>query len=110
EELCRYVLADRQAAADAEAISLQAWRGLNCRDAGRVDLRADAAGRLQVMELNPLPGLHPEHSDLPILCTMRNVSYRELIGGIMRSAEERLPATGRTKGGSSDRLAPSTAG
>ena len=50
-------------------MGLAAWRGLSCRDAGRVDLRADAEGRLQILEINPLAGLHPSHSDLPILWT-----------------------------------------
>ena len=92
EELCRYVLADPASAAEAEALSLAAWRGLGCRDAGRVDLRADAAGRLQVMELNPLPGMHPEHSDLPILCTAVGMPYLQLIERILNSAAKRLPA------------------
>lgn len=101
EELCRYILADEQSAAVAEEISLAAWRGLGCRDAGRVDLRADADGRMQVMEINPLAGLHPEHSDLPILCTLRNIRYVDLIRGIMHSAEQRVAADKRTQVGKS---------
>jgi D-alanine-D-alanine ligase len=89
EELCEFLLAPPEWAAQAEALSLAAWRGLGCRDAGRVDLRADAQGRLHVMELNPLPGLHPQHSDLPILCNALGMPYRELIGRIMTSACER---------------------
>jgi D-alanine-D-alanine ligase len=42
------------------------------------------------MEVNPLAGLHPEHSDLPILCTKVGISYRELIDTIMRSALQRV--------------------
>ena len=38
-----------------------------------------------------LAGLHPEHSDLPILCTLKGMRYRELIGGILDSACQRLP-------------------
>jgi D-alanine-D-alanine ligase len=75
-------------------LALEAWRALGCRDGGRVDLRADASGRLNVLELNPLPGLHPEHSDLPILCTQLGISYRELIAAILRSASERVPSGG----------------
>lgn len=89
EELCAFPLADEVSAAEAEALALAAWRGLDCRDAGRVDLRADGAGKMHVMELNPLPGLHPEHSDLPILCTAKGVPYEELIRRIMDSAKQR---------------------
>jgi len=89
EDLCEYVLAKGPFAAEAERLALTAWRALGCRDGGRIDLRADAAGKLSVLEANPLPGLHPEHSDLPILCTKAGVSYRELIRRIVASASER---------------------
>ncbi|MCG3131051.1 MAG: D-alanine--D-alanine ligase [Phycisphaerae bacterium] len=90
EELVGYPRADRASADEAERIALAAWRGLNCRDGGRVDLRCDAAGRMQVLEINPLAGLHPSHSDLPILCTAVGLSYLDLIQRIMMSARERL--------------------
>ncbi len=86
EELVRYTLADVEASRAAEEIALAAWRGLGCRDAGRVDLRADVAGRWNFLEVNPLAGIHPEHSDLPILCTHVGMSYTELMRGIMASA------------------------
>jgi D-alanine-D-alanine ligase len=81
---------------EAEAVALSAWRALGCRDAGRVDLRCDNAGRAQFMEVNPLAGLHPEHSDLPILCTQRGISYRRLIGEILSSAERRIAQPAQT--------------
>jgi D-alanine-D-alanine ligase len=90
EDRCKYALAKGDIAAEAEELSLRTWRGLGCRDAGRVDLRADAQGRLRVMEINPLPGLHPEHSDLPILCTAAGVPYLELIRAIVDSASRRV--------------------
>ncbi|MBN2559388.1 MAG: D-alanine--D-alanine ligase [Phycisphaerae bacterium] len=92
EELCRFPLAPSDWAAPAEDLALAAWRGLGCRDAGRVDLRADANGKLQIIEINPLPGLHPFHSDLPMLCTAIGVPYAELIGRIVASAESRVRA------------------
>jgi D-alanine-D-alanine ligase len=89
EELCEYRLSDGPLASECERIALRAWRGLGGRDAGRVDLRLDAGGRVQVLELNPLPGLHPEHSDLPILCSAVGLPYVELIRAIVDSAAER---------------------
>jgi D-alanine-D-alanine ligase len=76
--------------AEAERIALAAWRALGCRDGGRVDLRCDAAGRPQFLEVNPLAGLHPFHSDLPMLCTELGIPYVDLIGRIVRSAERRV--------------------
>ena len=55
-----------------------------------MDLRCDAAGRPQILEINPLPGLHPEHSDLPMLCTRVGMTYDELIGAIVASAQQRI--------------------
>ncbi|MCG3125542.1 MAG: D-alanine--D-alanine ligase [Phycisphaerae bacterium] len=97
EELCRYRLADAPWAARCELIALHAWQALDCRDGGRVDLRADAAGSLFVMELNPLPGLHPEHSDLPIICTAVGMPYVELIREIVASARLRTPARDKSR-------------
>lgn len=77
------------AVAEAEAISLAAWQTLGCRDAGRIDIRCDAAGRAQFLEVNPLAGLHPVHSDLPIICRHVGVAYADLIARIAASAAER---------------------
>ncbi|MBK8164919.1 MAG: D-alanine--D-alanine ligase [bacterium] len=76
--------------AKAEAVALAAWRLLGCRDGGRLDLRCDGAGDPQLMELNPLAGLHPGHSDLPIICNLLGVPYDELIGRIVDSAAARV--------------------
>ncbi len=91
EEKVKYdLLKDQKTMKDASDIALKAYRVLGCRDAGRIDLRADDRGRLYFLEMNPLAGLHPTHSDLPILCTKLGISYRELIGMIIESARKRL--------------------
>jgi len=76
--------------AEVEDIALRAWRVLGCRDAGRLDLRCDKRGRPQFIEVNPLAGIHPEHSDLPIICGLVGVSYERLIERIVASAEQRV--------------------
>lgn len=90
EELVKYVRAADALASQAEEISLAAYRALGCRDAGRVDVRADAKGGVKFLEVNPLAGLHPEHSDLPIICTLYGISYLELMRMIMDSAVQRV--------------------
>lgn len=72
------------------AMSLTAWCGLNCRDAGRIDIRLDAAGKPMFLEVNPLAGLHPVDGDLVILCRLLGISYRELINMIINSAVQRI--------------------
>lgn len=76
-------------AAAAERVALDAWRALGCRDGGRVDIRCDDGQNPMFLEVNPLAGLNPKDSDLPILARMANVSYTELIGRIMASAMAR---------------------
>jgi D-alanine-D-alanine ligase len=90
EKLIEYRLVNDAAAQAAKETALAAWRGLGCRDAGRIDLRADAAGNPSFIEVNPLAGLNPVHSDLPILCRLSGVGYQELIEKIMRSVENRI--------------------
>jgi D-alanine-D-alanine ligase len=86
EELVDYRLVTDARARRAQDTALAVWRGLGCRDGGRVDLREDEGGVPNVMELNPLAGLHPEHSDLPIICNLAGIPYRELIRRIVDSA------------------------
>ncbi|RMF85495.1 MAG: D-alanine--D-alanine ligase [Nitrospirae bacterium] len=69
-----------------ESLALTAYCALECRDAGRVDVRLDRHGRPCFLELNPLPGLHPTHSDLPMTATAHGMAYDELIGAIVASA------------------------
>jgi D-alanine-D-alanine ligase len=89
EDRVRYGLVADKTARRAAEVALAAWHGLGCRDAGRIDLRCDSRGRVNLIEINPLPGLHPVRSDLAILARMAGVSYLELIEGIIRSASER---------------------
>ncbi|HEX8374304.1 MAG TPA: hypothetical protein VF606_03905, partial [Geminicoccaceae bacterium] len=89
EELVRYRLVDDDGARAAAAVALAAYRALEVVDAGRVDVRCDAAGAPMFLEVNPLPGLHPTHSDLPILGGRIGMGYDELIGTILRGAVAR---------------------
>jgi D-alanine-D-alanine ligase len=84
-------LVDDGEAQAAVAVALSAWRALRCRDGGRVDVRSDGAGRPQFLEVNPLAGLNPEHSDLCFIARFKGLSYRELIGLIMASFLKRHP-------------------
>jgi D-alanine-D-alanine ligase len=72
-----------------EDLALRAYRVLECRDTGRVDIRLDTGGRPAFIEINPLPGLHPTHSDLPMIATQEGMAYEALIGRIVQSALSR---------------------
>jgi D-alanine-D-alanine ligase len=90
EDLVEYRMINESISRTAQEIALKAWRGLGCRDAGRVDLKVDIHGIPNFIEVNPLAGLHPDHSDLPILCKLVGISYRHLIEKIMNSAQKRV--------------------
>jgi D-alanine-D-alanine ligase len=92
-ELVSYILLEASALRrEVEDVALSTWRALGCRDAGRVDVRLDDEGRAQMLEVNPLAGLTPEHSDLPIMAALKGMEYRALIAEILCCTSTRLAA------------------
>ena len=75
-----------------EKLALDSYRALELRDAGRVDIRMDRNGVPAFMEVNPLPGLNPVHSDLPIIAHQEGVPYKTVINSIIESARTRIAA------------------
>ncbi|MCD7897654.1 MAG: D-alanine--D-alanine ligase [Planctomycetaceae bacterium] len=88
-ERVRYHLATGTVADEAADLSLRAYRVLGCRDAGRADIRLNDEGKPNFIEINPLAGLNPDHSDLPILCRLVGIGYEELIRTIVEAAVTR---------------------
>jgi D-alanine-D-alanine ligase len=62
---------------------------LGCRDVARVDLRLALDGTVHVIEVNPLPGLTPDYSDLCLIANGAKIDYRTLIGDILSGAIKR---------------------
>jgi D-alanine-D-alanine ligase len=73
-----------------ERVTRETFTALDCRDVARVDLRMDARGDIYVLEVNPLPGLTPNYSDLCLIATAANIDYRSLIGQILACGLKRL--------------------
>lgn len=71
-------------------VALNAWRAIGCRDGGRVDLKMDSTGIPNFIEVNPLAGINPEHSDLPMLAGKKGISFDQLIDTIVKSALKRI--------------------
>ncbi|MBI4776213.1 MAG: ATP-grasp domain-containing protein [Deltaproteobacteria bacterium] len=92
--LVSYRLASDVTAVAAAETALALWRGIGGRDGGRIDLRADDKGVPNLLEVNPLAGLHPGHSDLCLLADLTGMSYVALIGEIMNSASARISGAG----------------
>ena len=69
---------------------------LGCRDVARIDLRLTPDGRVYVIEVNPLPGLTPDFSDLCLISNGAGMDYRTLIGEILSGGIKRWQARQRT--------------
>lgn len=72
-----------------EKVSRDVFTSLGCRDVARIDLKMDAKGNIYVIEVNPLPGLTPNYSDLVLICKSTNMSYETLIQEILSGAIKR---------------------
>jgi D-alanine-D-alanine ligase len=78
--------------AEIEDVVLRAYDVLGCRDWSRVDVRLDAAGRANVVEVNPLPGILPDPADnscLPKAARAAGLDYDALIGACLEAAAAR---------------------
>jgi D-alanine-D-alanine ligase len=69
--------------------SLKAFEILGCRDFARLDFRLDQKGMPYFLEINPLPGLNPKSSDLPIMAYKMGWNYQKLISSVLNAALER---------------------
>ena len=73
---------------EIEASALTVFEALGCRDVARIDFRI-RDGVPYFIEINPLPGLNPESSDLVIMANLLGYSHADLIQRIIESAAKR---------------------
>ena len=66
------------------------FTALGCRDVARIDLRLTKDGTVFVIEVNPLPGLTPDFSDLCTIGKVAGMDYRTLIGEILAGSIKRF--------------------
>lgn len=86
----RYRLVEDAEARQALEAALGIYRLLGCRDAGRLDFRSDGEGCPHFLEINPLAGLHPDHSGFPRMAAQHGWSYDRLILTMLEAGLERL--------------------
>jgi D-alanine-D-alanine ligase len=92
-----------------ERVVLRAYRVLGCRDWSRIDVRLDADGVPNIVEVNPLPGILPDPSDnscLPKAARAAGMSYDELIQACLLHAAERCGVSMRRRQGARSRRRP----
>lgn len=91
---------DARLEASIADVVLRAYRALGCRDWSRIDVRLDADGVPNIVEVNPLPGILPNPEDnscLPKAARAAGLAYDELIQSALIAAADRhgLPLTRR---------------
>jgi D-alanine-D-alanine ligase len=75
-----------------EDVVLRAYRVLGCRDWSRIDVRLDADGVPNIVEVNPLPGILPDPADnscLPKAARAAGMDYDQLIQAALLHAAAR---------------------
>jgi D-alanine-D-alanine ligase len=73
---------DEQVGQDLQQTALQAYRALELRDYGRIDMRLAADGRVYVLEVNPNPWLHST-AEFAMAAKKSGRDYETLIGEIV---------------------------
>jgi len=71
----------------------KAFDALGCRDISRVDVRL-RDGQPYIIEINSLPGLQPDYSDLPKMAEAAGMTYEQLI---CRVLDEAIARTGKSR-------------
>lgn len=74
-------------------LAVSAWKAVEGRDGGRLDVRCDDKGTPHIIEINPLAGLKPGFSDLPYLADCSGMSYTVLMQEIVANACARYGIT-----------------
>jgi len=80
---------DPMLAAQLCNLAIQAHTALGALDISRVDIRLDIDGQPRLLEINTLPGLTPDFSDLCVIANGEGLSYRDLILEILYLAASR---------------------
>ena len=87
---------DRLREAELAALALRAYRVLGARDFARIDLRCDAVGAVQLLEINMLPGLVPGRSPFPLIAEAAGLAYPDVIAAMLDGALRRRAGTEET--------------
>lgn len=85
----------KQLAKQAQQLALNAFEVLCCRDWARVEMLIDESGKLQLLEVNTIPGLG-ERASLPIAAETIGMDYVALLQRLVDIAAERyhnVPST-----------------
>ena len=74
---------------ELKCLAVAAFEALGALDLARVDFRLGVDGRPYLLEINALPGLNPDMSDLCIMARADGIHYTDLINQILYLAIDR---------------------
>jgi len=77
---------------EIESVVLAAYETLDCKDWSRIDVRLDARGRANIIEINPLPGILPkpeENSCFPKAARAVGLNYEEMLLTVLKAGCDR---------------------
>lgn len=92
QNLVEYIVGpdiDNSLKEEIETVSLKAFREFDARDVCRMDFKISNDNKPYLLEINPLPGLSPEYSDLIIMIKKLGVKYDDFIISILQHALKR---------------------
>jgi D-alanine-D-alanine ligase len=81
--------ADAKVVAEIERVARAAWRAVELRDYGRVDLRVDGAGIPWVIDVNPNPDISPD-AGCTRAAAAAGMTYPQMVDRIARLALARI--------------------
>ena len=76
---------------ELKRLSAATFRAVDCKDVARIDFRLDETQDYKpyILEINPLPGLNPNYSDLCLQALARGWDHERLVNAILDAAVER---------------------
>jgi len=80
---------DKKLEKSLQTVARRAFKALGCRDFARVDFRVGPDGTCYVLEVNPLPGLTPNFSDMCLIANACGITYDDLVASILKPAIRR---------------------
>lgn len=83
---------DKQLEQKIKDVALRTYKTLRCKDWSRVDIRLDADGEPNIIEINPIPGVLPDPSDnscFPKAARAAGMTYVEMINKVLIAAAKR---------------------
>ncbi len=75
--------------AELKRLAIRAHETINALDVSRTDIRLDKHGEPQLIEINTLPGISPNYSDLCLQANAEGIAYTDLVLDILYLAAGR---------------------